>query len=147
MEEARLRPINPAFWLAFCKTQDDKTLQMAKISFEQVQGILLLTALNDLRTSGKSLDTKAQESCILESYKTLAALWVQDGSEFQYRCIYPKIVGQLQDSCLNEGKSLLAKAKRIKKELTKVYAYYYAGYSLIIYIYILFLYIHTLGHN
>ena len=109
--------------LAFCKTQDDKTLQMAKLSFEQVQGILLLTALSDLRTSGKSLDTtKAQESCILESYKSLAALWVQDGSDFQYRCIYPKIVGQLKDSCLNEGKSLLAKAKRIKKELTKVYA-------------------------
>ena len=60
MEEARLQPINPTFWLAFCKTQDDKTLQMAKISFEQVQGILLLTALSDLRTSGKSLDTKAQ---------------------------------------------------------------------------------------
>ena len=147
MEEARLQPINPTFWLAFCKTQDDKTLQMAKISFEQVQGILLLTALSDLRTSGKSLDTKAQESCILESYKTLAALWVNDGSDFQYRCIYPKIVSQLKDSCLNEGKSLLAKAKRIKKELTKVYAHYYAGNSLITYIYILFLYIHTLGNN
>ena len=116
-----LKPLDSVIWQAFVKYQDDPVKQMKRLTTEQVQSILLLIAIFELRSCGKSLSGSEQGTLILDQYQKMLAMWVK--SDFIYRCDKKNIESNLQNTLRKTtSDKILAKAKRIKLDFTKCYA-------------------------
>lgn len=69
-----LKPLDSVIWQAFVKYQDDPVKQMKRLTTEQVQSILLLIAIFELRSCGKSLSGSEQGTLILDQYQKMLAM-------------------------------------------------------------------------